>query len=156
MQMATLFYIFSQYATNIQVSPDCYSFITGISSFNSQLTLVYILNTGKRGKRVLPYYSISNPPSKSAGLSKLYLTQGRACSLERTSPYPRYPRMCLPFLTGSLLYILYDKLDLQTGEIPNGADRYEIQFSDHSCNFSLPPEPLEVHQPRRLQSPLQQ
>ena len=47
-------YLLPQYATSIQVSSDCYSFMIGISSYNSQLTPVYFLHTEKRVQPVLP------------------------------------------------------------------------------------------------------
>ena len=53
-QRARLIYLFSQYTTSIQVSLGGYSFMTGIPSYNSQLTLVYLLHTENRGKTVLP------------------------------------------------------------------------------------------------------
>ena len=40
------------------MSPDCYSCITGISSYNSQFTLVYFLHTEKRVKTDLPFVFI--------------------------------------------------------------------------------------------------
>ena len=43
---------FVQYATNIQVSLNCYSFMTGISCYNSQLTSVYLLHIKKGGQKV--------------------------------------------------------------------------------------------------------
>ena len=46
-------YLFSENATNIQMSDCCYSLMTGISSYNSQFTPVYLLHTEKRGKPVL-------------------------------------------------------------------------------------------------------
>ena len=39
---ARLSYLFSQFATNIQVSPNCCNFMTGISSYNSELTPVFL------------------------------------------------------------------------------------------------------------------
>ena len=37
------------------MSGDCYSFITGISSYSSQLPLVYLLDTEKGAKAILPF-----------------------------------------------------------------------------------------------------
>ena len=51
-----LFYLFSQKATDIQVSPDWYSFMTGILSYSSQLTQVYLLHMEKGGKLSSPLY----------------------------------------------------------------------------------------------------
>ena len=53
-QRAQLFYLLPQYATNIEVSPDCYSFMKSLSSYNSQLTPGYLLHTEKGGKIVWP------------------------------------------------------------------------------------------------------
>ena len=57
-QTTNIVYLLSQYTTSIQVSSDCSSFMTGISSYNSQLTLVYLLYTEKRGHTLLPYVFI--------------------------------------------------------------------------------------------------
>ena len=62
-QRARLLYLLSQYATNIHVSSDCYSFMTDISRYNSQLTSVFLLHTEKRGQTVLPYVFIMEFPT---------------------------------------------------------------------------------------------
>jgi hypothetical protein len=49
------FYLLFQFAKNIQVLPDCYSFMTGISSYNGQLTHVYLLRKEKTRKIVLSF-----------------------------------------------------------------------------------------------------
>ena len=63
-QRARLLDLLSQYTTSIQVSYDCYSFMTGMSSYNSHLTPVNLLHTEKRGEAVLPYvFVMAFPPS---------------------------------------------------------------------------------------------
>ena len=46
------------------MSDDWYSFMTGISSYNSQLTPTYLLDTEKRGKQVLLFvFNMAFPTS---------------------------------------------------------------------------------------------
>ena len=46
------------------MSDDCYSFMTGLSSYNSQLTHVYMLHTEKKGKPVLLFlFNMAFPTS---------------------------------------------------------------------------------------------
>ena len=47
----------------MQQASDCYSFMTGISSYNSQLTPAYLLHTEKRGQAALPYVFIMAFPT---------------------------------------------------------------------------------------------
>ena len=49
-----MFYLFSPYATNIQVSTDCCSLICLSWSYNSQVTPVFF-QTETRGKKFLPF-----------------------------------------------------------------------------------------------------
>ena len=65
MQKARLLYVLFQYATSIQVSSDCFSFMTGTLSYNSQLTPVYLLHTEKKrssSRALCIYYGISSLP----------------------------------------------------------------------------------------------
>ena len=56
----------------MQQTSDCYSFMTDISSYNSQLTHVYLLHIEKRGQAVLPYVFIMVFPT-SPMLNSLYI-----------------------------------------------------------------------------------
>ena len=86
MQRAKLFYIFCQYSKNVQVSPDCFSFITDISSYNSQLTLVYMLHNEKQGKTVIPFVFIMAFPFHSFCKTVSHLSLRECCKPQTMRP----------------------------------------------------------------------
>ena len=71
-QRGRLFQLFSEYATNRQVSDDCYSFMTGISSYSIQLTPVCLLHTRKRAKTIFPF--VLNMAFSTSPLLSIVLT----------------------------------------------------------------------------------
>ena len=78
-----MFYHFFQYATNIQVLPDCFSFMTGISSLSNQLTPVYLFHVEKKVKQSCPLYLLwyfQPPPCYWSPITWYHMVCPRQCS----------------------------------------------------------------------------
>ena len=131
------------------MSGDCYSFMTGISSYISQLTPVCLLHTEKRHKTILPFVSnlafSTSPLPKTAQQSnrkwiynkqqmftgKLYSSENYIV-MDNIRAYIKNSYLVLPELEEFSFWIKYDGLPFMPRHTLNF---FQWTYGNYNVNF---------------------